>query len=373
VSAPGHTLHLAGFAEGLRPRLSAHALLKAGRRRLSERAFWIVQLMVVGVTAFHFVVEMTALGSRFNDAFNHLHPLPPLLYAVPIVYASLRFGREGGILTGVVAAGLTLIDVAAAHRAVAEGAVQLSQIATLVVVGIVLSSRVEHEAAERRRAEEMAARLALVNQQITRAQEAERTRIARELHDETVQALVVLGHQLDGVAATRGLARPVRKALGEIRATADATLAGVRQFSRDLRPSILDHLGLVAALGWLAEDLGERAGLDTHLDVEGSQRRLQPETELALFRIAQESLHNVEKHASARQAIVTLAFNSEDVILAVSDDGDGFDSSPSSDSFIRSGKMGITGMFERAQLVGGRLAIHSAPGRGTRVTVTVDE
>lgn len=371
MTGSGSALQVPAGVREMRSYLSASMLLQAVRRRVHERAFWNVQLMVVAVTAIHLAIETTPAADVFDDAFDHLHHLPPLLYAVPIVYASLKFGREGGVLTGLVAAGLTLIDVFAAHRAMAEGIVQLSQITTLVAVGIVLSNRVEYEVAVRRRAEEMAERLAIVNQQITRAQEAERTRIARELHDDTVQALVVLGHQLDGVAATPGLSQAVRGALDEVRQTADATLAGVRQFSRDLRPSILDHLGLVAALSWLTQDVGERAGIVTRLDVTGTARRLPPETELTLFRIAQESLRNVEKHANARETVVALSFKEGSLELTVSDDGEGFDPSPPADHFIRSGRLGITGMAERAQLIGGRLTINSTPGRGTRVMVTV--
>lgn len=367
MSAPrGLAAATAGTASWPRTRDS---LLQAARRRVRDRGFWNVQLMVLAVTGAHYAMELPPLG----DSFVHLHHLPPVLYAFPIIYASLRFGREGGMLTGFLCVAVTLPNIVLWHRHSMEWPVELSQIGTAVVVGLVLSGRVEHEAAERRRAEQMAERLVLVNQQVTRAQEAERMRIARELHDETAQALVALGHRLDGVASTSGLPEQTRRALDDIRAMADTTLAGVRQFSRALRPSILDHLGLVPALDWLTADLSERAALAARFEVSGEKRRLPAETELALFRICQEALRNAEKHSGATAAVVTLAFSDGLVRLTVTDDGSGFDLSASSDRFIRSGQLGIAGMFERAQLIGARLAIDTAPGRGTSVTVTVGE
>lgn len=336
-------------------------------RRAGDRAFWNVQIAVIAVTVGHYAMELTD-GS---DRFEHLHHLPPVLYAFPVIYASVRFGREGGILTGLLSVLLTLPNVVLSHQGSLEWVVEVAQIATAMTIGVVLSTRVGREATERRRAEEIAARLALANHQIMRAQEAERLRIARELHDETAQALVLLGHQLDGVAATAGLPASARQALYDIRAVADATLAGVRQFSRGLRPSILDDVGLVAALDWLTEDLTERAGVTARLDLSGAPRRLPPETELVLFRIAQESLRNAEKHAGATEMTITMAFSDEGVELTVTDNGSGFDLSRSPDQFIHTGQLGIAGMFERAQLVGGQLTIDTAPGRGTRVTATV--
>jgi len=365
VSAP---LSIPAAAAGEQARLPKSArLFGKARRRVHDRGFWNVQLMVLAVTVVHYAMELPPI----SDSIDHLHHLPPVLYVFPIIYASVRFGREGGILTGLLCTLVTLPNIVLWHRYHLEWLVELAQLGTAVVVGLVLSGRVEHEATERRRAEQLAERLKMVNQQITRAQESERMRIARELHDETAQALVLLGHQLDAVASTAGLPAAARRAVHDLRALTDVTLAGVRQFSRDLRPSVLDHLGLVAALDWLTSDVAERAGLAARLEVSGAPRRLPEETELALFRIAQEAMRNVEKHAGASQVAITLAFSDGGLELTVTDDGHGFDLSGSPDHFIRAGRLGIAGMHERAQLVGGRFTIEAAPGRGTCVTVAM--
>lgn len=356
---------MAGDLQSVAARLS-HAL-RLFLERLQTRTFWLVQALVGAITALHYLTEFVASG----PTFSHLHHVPPILYAFPIIYASLRSGREGGLLTGLWCAVLTLPNIVLWHHASWEWLVELTQIATAVSVGAVFSLLVEHEAAARRRAEEMADRVALMNRQTIRAQENERLRISRELHDDTVQSLAYLSNELDRLNRSDHLAQRVHEGLSEMRAVAESTLSGVRRFSRDLRPSILDDFGLVAAVEWLTEDFTERCGTSARLEVSGPTRRLPSETELALFRIVQEALRNVEKHAEASEVTVSVAFDENCLSLSVCDDGKGLDPSPSMGDLVASGKLGLTGMQERAQLVGAKLDLHSRAGEGTEVTATL--
>ncbi len=361
---------MSAAAAGMSTRSSTRiGLLQTARSRPRDRAVWTVLLMVLAVTAAHYAMELLPSG----ESLKHLHHLPVVLYVFPIIYASVQFGRPGGALTGLLCAFATLPNIVLWHHQSAEWLIELSQLSTAVILGLVLFGPIEHEAVGRRRAEREAERLTLFNKRITDAQEAERARIARELHDETAQALILLTHRLDSVTSTAGLPMEAREALYDIRAMTDMILTEVRQFSRDLRPSILDHLGLVPALDWLIADLTERAEPTGRLEVSGVPRRLPSETELAVFRIAQESLRNVERHSGASEAVVTLSFTDGGLELEVTDNGSGFDVPTSPDDFIRTGHLGIAGMFERAQLVGGRLTIDAALGRGTCVTVALAE
>lgn len=335
------------------------------RLRLGDRAFWYVQALVAAVASSHYVMEMAG-------AFEHLHHLLPTLFVFPIIYGSLRFGREGGLYTGLWCVLLTLPNTLLWHLGSWEWVVEFGQIGSAVVVGLVLSGRVEQEATARRQAEEMTARVKIQNRLITAAQEEERLRIARDLHDETVQSLVLLCQRLDGLAASPDLPDLALASVAEIRADADTALDRVRLFSRDLRPAALDDLGLVPALERLVDDFAERCGVDAELKVTGRQRRLAPETELALFRIVQEALRNVEKHAEASCVTTTVTFDSERAHLSVRDNGKGFDASPSTGDLVSAGKLGLTGMHERAQLVGAELDVRSQPGAGTSVTVVLD-
>lgn len=337
--------------------------------RLRSPVFWQVQALVGAITAVHYVME----GATSEPLFDHVHHVLPALYVYPIIYASLRSGREGGLLTGLLCTLLTLPNIVLWHQSSGEWLVELVQIGSSVIVGLVLSVRVEHEAAERRRAEDMTAQVVLVNRKITRAQEDERLRIARELHDDTVQSLVLLCHRLDGLAATPGMSGQAQTSIGSLRALAEETLVGARHLGRDLRPSILDDLGLVAAVEWLTDEFGERTGIQSRLSVDGPAGRLPPETELALFRIVQEALRNVEKHADASEVTVTIAFEHQRLRLSVRDNGTGLGSSPSSGELVASGRLGITGMQERAELIGANLNLSSEPGQGTLVTATLDE
>jgi signal transduction histidine kinase len=357
---------VAGDLQSVPARLS-HAL-GMFLERLRTRTFWLVQAAVGAITVLHYLMEIAA----GEAAFEHLHHLPPILYAFPIIYGSLRFGREGGMLTGLWCTVLTVPNIVIWHHASWEWLVELTQIATAVSVGAVFSMLVEHEAAARRRAEEMADRVALMNRQTIRAQENERLRISRELHDDTVQSLAYLSNELDRLNRSDHLAQHVHDGLSEMRAIAESTLSGVRQFSRDLRPSILDDFGLVAAVEWLTEDFTERCGTVARLEVSGTPRRLPSETELTLFRIVQEALRNGEKHAEASEVTVGVVFEQDSLRLSVKDDGKGIDQSPSMGDLVASGKLGITGMYERAQLVGAKFDLRSQSDQGTVVTATLD-
>ena len=364
MSAP-HGIPAAAAGMSTRPSTRIGLLQTAGRLT-RDRSFRNVLLLLFTVTAAHYSMELLPF-----ESIEHLHHLPVMLYVFPIIYASVQCGRAGGILTGLSCAFVTLPNILLWHHESAEWLIELVQLTAAVVLGLVLFGPVEHEAVGRRLAEQESVRLTLINREITNAQEAERARIARELHDETAQALVLLAHRLDGVASTAGLPAAAREALYDVRAMTDTILTEVRQFSRDLRPSILDHLGLVPALDWLTADLTERATPAARLEVSGVPRRLPSETELAVFRIAQESLHNAERHSGASEAVVTLSFADEGLKLQVTDNGSGFDASTSPDELIHTGQLGIAGMFERAQLVGGRLTIDTAPGQGTCVSAAV--
>ena len=209
-------------------------------------------------------------------------------------------------------------------------------------------------------------------QQITRGQEEERKRISRELHDETIQALVVLSRQLDALASSgKGLSQDNRLLLEELRQQTNNTMQGVRRLSQDLRPAALDRLGLLAALEWLASDVAEYSGIATKVNVLGTERRLPEEVELVLFRIAQEALRNVWRHAEATQAEVVVEFDKRKTRITVSDNGKGFNLPRTIGDLARDGKLGLAGMQERAQLLGGTLTVQSEPGIGSSITVEV--
>lgn len=208
--------------------------------------------------------------------------------------------------------------------------------------------------------------------QITRAQEEERKRIARELHDDTAQALFAISRQMDNfIRDNAQLSAQQTAALQDIRQRLGVSLQGIRRFSQDLRPSIIDDLGLLPALKWLVKQKSEDTGIEIGLKVNGKEQRLLPEMELILFRITQEALNNIGKHAHATAADVELDFMPERVSVKITDNGKGFQLPETVGDLSHAGKLGLVGMQERVSLLNGSFEINSQPGRGTVVSASV--
>jgi PAS domain S-box-containing protein len=208
--------------------------------------------------------------------------------------------------------------------------------------------------------------------EITRAQEEERQRIARELHDDTAQLLGSLSRQLDNLVRKEcGLAPNEILLLKDLQTQLNGAVQSVHRFIQGLRPSLLDDLGLIPALRSLAKGLQEYDGIDTELKVCGREKRLLPEVESLLFRIVQEALNNIRRHAQASQAQVVIEFAEDRTRLTISDNGRGFELPGRVDDLPRNGKLGLAGMQERARLLGGTIEIKSTPGKGTTVIIDV--
>ncbi len=207
--------------------------------------------------------------------------------------------------------------------------------------------------------------------QVTQAQEEERERIARELHDDTLQALILLTRELESLAGIPEVPQEVKTRLARMASLAANSGESLRRFSRDLRPSVLNDIGLVPAMEWLIEDLAKRTTLDACFRAEGVTRRLERNVELALFRIAQEALRNVEKHAHATRVEMVCSFESASVTLTISDNGLGFGLPSTLEEFVLMGKLGLVGLKERVSLLGGTIELQSTPGAGTKVSVHI--
>ncbi len=200
------------------------------------------------------------------------------------------------------------------------------------------------------------------------AHEDERRRIARELHDEAGQALTALILNLE--VAERAAAPEEQTRLGRLRGIAEDTLGELRKMIYDLRPTILDDLGLAAAIRWYVKEAVEPQGLRVDLSIAGLEQRLPAHMETAVFRIVQEACTNVLKHATASHARVEVTVSGGHITIGVQDDGQGFD--PAAIPRSREGRgMGLMGMQERAELLGGTWKVFSRPGSGTRVDVMI--
>ncbi len=202
------------------------------------------------------------------------------------------------------------------------------------------------------------------------AQESERKRLARELHDETAQTLgalsISLGRAVDSLPADSGTSLDhLTKANEMVRMLIEDT----RRIIVDQRPLILDDLGLIPALRWYSESRLNDIGIETSLEVDAQRDRLPPHIESALFRIVQEATNNVARHADAKHVRISVTSREDTVRIVVSDDGKGFDSDAVPG--VSDGHLGLAGMRERVDLLGGELAIRSRPGEGTVVSIEI--
>jgi len=218
--------------------------------------------------------------------------------------------------------------------------------------------------------------------QIINAQEQERKRIARELHDETSQVLTSLLISL-AVLEESIATHEARDRIADTRTLAHQTLRAIRNLSIDLRPSALDDLGLLPALRWYIKEYQQKCSIEVEFQATSFKERLPAEIETALYRIVQESLTNTARHANARKVCITLKEEVDEVYATISDDGSGFDiqalqktSVQERGSGLESGSglgrgLGLIGMQERAVLLDGSLEITSRPGQGTTVEVRI--
>jgi two-component system, NarL family, sensor histidine kinase DegS len=327
---------------------------RALRPPIHDRRFWLVQALVVAIAA----------GHELADTANFITPIgvpgfaTVALFMVPIIYAALNFGITGSFATAAWVTLLTLPDFFVIDKADHHW-IDGTQLAIIDAVAIFVGQRVERERlASRREAQRMTAYAA----NIVLAQEEERRRIGQEIHDEPLQDLIQLYRRV--ADASEEEAAPIVGELREPNGVLAATIKNLRDIARGMRPPGLDDLGLVPALRRLTQEFGERNALDVSFDLTGEVRRLDPGVELGAYRIAQQALHNVERHAAARAVKVGVNFGARSLGIEILDDGIGFDLNQTQ---TNSTSLGLLGMRERAHLLGGSLTVRSKPDFGTSV------
>ncbi|MDD5702304.1 MAG: sensor histidine kinase [Dehalococcoidales bacterium] len=218
---------------------------------------------------------------------------------------------------------------------------------------------------------ERQASMSQVMSQILKAQEAERKRIARELHDDIIQTLIAIANRIQNYASKDCESNEENINSEMIWATNSiiALSEDVRRICLDLSPKILDDFGLVPSLSWLVNSFNSSGNSTAAIEITGSEHKLSPEIEINLFRIVQESLNNISRHANASTVSVKIEFNLETVKISIQDNGKGFSMKDIVDDLSKAGKLGLISMQQRAQLLNGILDISSQPGKGTRISI----
>ncbi|HLY23972.1 MAG TPA: sensor histidine kinase [bacterium] len=285
------------------------------------------------------------------------------LFFIPVTYAAVAFDFWRATITAVWCVVVDVPIMLVQHR----GAPELEQmflLAAIVGAGMYVAYWVDREAAAR-------AALRLYARAVVRGQEDERRRLAHDLHDETIQELMIHCRQLDELNhAMRAHGADATASVRDARDSAERIVQELRERIRALRPAVLDDLGLAAAIEQIVGRYRQETGATGEFRVHGAARRLSAETEVGLFRIAQEAVRNAERHARATRLHVDLGFDAGQVRLRVIDDGAGF-VLDGNRGLAADGHFGLLGMRERAHLLDGSLDIRTSPRGGTQITVAV--
>jgi len=345
--------------------------------------FWVV----VALSALLLVVYQgwpwrdLQLESGFWGHFSWLSPLNALvvaielryhlfgvLFLIPIVYASVALSWPGGVFAWCLAMIWVLPTVVSwTSESLFINAALL--FLPVLLVAIVNGERRWRERERRYFAEREQEREAYIAK-LVETQEAERRRIALELHDETLQTLMVIANKSESLAVGSTDAQQVQGNLW-IKQEVLQTMDDLRRLSMNLRPSILDNFGLVSGVRWLINNCNSQAGCQLEILIYGTERKMSSVAEVTAFRVVQEAINNIQKHAQAEVGQVILDFQDDRLLLRIQDDGVGFQAPGRLGAFVSESKLGVMGIEQRVISIGGEMRLEAHPGHGTRIWASV--
>ena len=351
-------------------------IIKKDNKIIRNPHFWAVALITAFLIFFyylgHFTHDTWFTWPEQPLSYFFYHEMYQRLFLVPVLYSGIIFRRRGAIYAWL-AFIIAVLPVVCYFTSYPEFIAASTLIFAFIILGsgflaAIYCNRMDSERETFARLEE--SRQSYLTG-ILKAQENERQRIAHDIHDDTMQSLLVAANRIHGLASAQNgeLCQDSRREMAEVRDSLFDIIEGLRRQSQGLRPSILDSIGLLAAVRWLVEDLCKENTIDAEVIVHGTERRLHPEAEVIIFRIVQEALNNIRRHSGATEASVTLDFAPRDLKVVVSDNGTGFRVPASVSELAVEGKLGLNGMRQRAKLIDASFDIRSAPGQGTIVSV----
>ncbi len=291
-----------------------------------------------------------------------------VLFLIPIVYGSLTLSWAGGIFAWCLALIWVLPTLLSWWNAPVIINLTLLLLPALLVA-IVNGERRWRESERRYFAERERERQAYIAK-LVETQEAERRRIAQELHDETLQNLMVIANKSESLALSGTDESQVKGNLW-IKQEVLQTMDDLRRLSMNLRPSILDNFGLVSGVRWLVNNSNDQNGCYLDISVIGAERKMSSLSEVTVFRVLQEAISNIQRHAQAKSGTVTLEFDEDSLLLEVKDDGIGFQPPERLGEYVSKSKLGIIGMEQRILSIGGEMDVDSSPGRGTKIWASI--
>ncbi|UCH51752.1 MAG: sensor histidine kinase [Chloroflexota bacterium] len=343
---------------------------------LRNRHFWIITC-VMTVLALLYNASYLGITGWFPWAKDIVSAqgvyifVLSFLFFIPLVHASVVFRLQGTMATWFVFLA-AILPRAIQDSPSFESLLRTALVATVALllglfVALDYNPSLKDNGASKRTRFARWAPLA----RMLKVQEYERRRVARKLHDNTIQSLLVIANRARALeSGDYGRLSPkARKQAEEIMIMLLHAIDDVRRLSRELRPSTLDNVGLLPTLRWLTENLSHESGIKINMQIKGKAHSLPPEFEVIFFRIAQDALNNVVRHSAATAATVTLDFVASNFKMTVEDNGQGFLLADDMGDFAAEGKLGLQRMEQQASLLDGSFKVSSQPGKGTFITI----
>jgi two-component system sensor histidine kinase DegS len=292
-----------------------------------------------------------------------------VLFLIPIIYATVAFSWRGALVSFLVAlAGI--LPILTRFRSTNNIITNIGFLILPFLIVSVVAFELAWRRKEKKNSAEREAQRELYMSKILESQEHERRRVAQELHDGIIQTLLVIANRAQKLISSGHEDTVEMK--GDAQWIRDSTLKAVediRRISLDLRPSILDDLGLVPALRWLVDERGKESGINTKILINREARKLSPQTEVGIFRIVQEALNNIQRHSKATEAVVNLEFAEQCLKITIEDNGRGFAYPKHFDGLATRGKLGLIGIKQRIDFLGGTFEIQSRSREGTKLLI----
>jgi two-component system sensor histidine kinase DegS len=343
--------------------------------------FWaIVFIMVCLAFIYYSDILFVNLFHQRWDWFWHLvifefnNDIHGSLFVIPLIYAAIIFWWRGILLTWLFTMAIIIPRI---HHYVPNVNSLITNIFLLLVpllIVAILALQFRRRESEKKASQEREKERQAYMSRIFMSQEEERKRISREIHDDTTQRLWIVANDVRKLAVNKSLHNngQIGAELEIIKDTVLNIAEDTKRLSLALRPGILDDLGLIPAIRWLVDQLNRDDSVRAKVSVEGQERLLDQEVNNHLFRIAQEALNNVRRHAQATEVNVKIIFSDKTVKLVIQDNGQGF-LYKDIDDYAHRERIGIRGMQERARLLDANLQVSSKPGKGTTILVEIKE
>lgn len=316
----------------------------------------------------HWFSWLSALGNL--AIFESLSSLIGSLFIIPCIYASLAFHLGGSVVVSLISLFALLPLMLSMWHSPESWVTNIMYLFSPVILTTIINVELRLRSRDKQHYTELEKERQVHLSRVIEAQEKARQRIAREIHDESIQTLLATASHTERLKFIDNIDEIKTKAIW-IEKNIRSTVVELRRISLELRPTILDDLGLIPALRWLIDQPDFKENLKIQILTSGDEIKISPEVELAIFRVVQEALNNVKNHANADSATISIKLAPSVLTVSVRDNGQGFRVPRRLTSLAIQGKLGLIDIQERIQLLGGRLLVKSKPNAGTLLLMEI--